>query len=253
MVPVLPAGPTDASAASDPASDLVAGLERVILYGAGTAQSIGPAELRAGLAGVRADFQSNRYRALAARLPGLLASVDGGSVEPALAAELYNTAVHVCIKLKATGLDWLAADRALAAARLSDDAAVNANVTRNVVSLLRGAGRYDTAQQLALQAADRLPLTGSVITAEHLSLYGMLLCNAGYAAAQAGDRSRCAELLDEADAAAARLGGDRNEHWTAFGPTEVLLHRISAAWRLGDAGTAISYARKIRTGTIRLP
>jgi hypothetical protein len=253
MVPVLPAGPTDASAASDPASDLVAGLERVLLYGAGTAQSIGPAELRAGLAGVRADFQSSRYRALAARLPGLLASVDGGAVEPALAAELYNTAVHVCIKLKATGLDWLAADRALAAARLSDDAAVNANVTRNVVSLLRGAGRYDTAQQLALQAADRLPLTGSVITAEHLSLYGMLLCNAGYAAAQAGDRSRCAELLDEADAAAARLGGDRNEHWTAFGPTEVLLHRISAAWRLGDAGTAISYARKIRTGTIRLP
>lgn len=67
------------------------------------------------------------------------------------------------------------------------------------------------------------------------------------------DRSRCTELLDEADTAAAQLGGDRNERWTAFGPTEVLLHRISAAWRLGDAGTAIGYARKIRTGTIRLP
>jgi hypothetical protein len=32
----------------------------------------------------------------------------------------------------------------------------------------------------------------------------------------------------------------------------VLLHRISAAWRLGD-GTAIDHARKIRAGTIRLP
>ncbi len=179
IVPVLPAGPTDVSAAGNPASDLVAGLERVLLYGAGTARLIGQAELRAGLAGVRADFQSSRYRALAARLPGLLASVDGGTAEQAVAAELYNTAVHVCIKLKVTGLDWLAADRALAAARLSDDVAVNANVTRNVVTLLRGAGRYDTAQQLALQAADRLPLSEAVVTAEHLSLYGILLCNAG--------------------------------------------------------------------------
>ncbi len=252
-VPLLPASPAAAHAASDPVSELVAGLERVLLGGTGPASAIGPAGLRAGLAGVRADFQASRYRALAARLPGLLAAVDGGTAEPAVAAELYNTAVHVCIKLKVTGLDWLAADRALAAARQAGDPAVSANVTRNVATLLRGAGRYDTAQHLALEAADRLPLSGPAISAEHLSLYGMLLCNAGYAAAQVGDRSRCTELLDEADTAAARLGGDRNEHWTAFGPTEVLLHRISAAWRLGDAGTAIDHARKIRTGTIRLP
>ena len=251
-VPLLP-GPAGTSAAGDPAADLVAGLEQVLLHGTGPALAIGPAGLRAGLAGVRADFQSSRYRALAARLPSLLASIDGGAAEPAVAAGLYNTAVHVCIKLKVTGLDWLAADRALTTARLAGDPVVSANVTRNVATLLRGAGRYDAAQQLALEAADRLPLTGPTITAEHLSLYGMLVCNAGYAAAQAGDRSRCTELLDEADTAAARLGRDRNEHWTAFGPTEVLLHRISAAWRLGDAGTAISYARKIRTGTIRLP
>ncbi len=251
-VPLLPI-PAGGSAAGDAVSELIAGLELVLLHGAVPAPAIDSAGLRAGLSGVRADFQSSRYRALAARLPGLLASIDGGAAEPAVAAELYNTAVHVCIKLKASGLDWLAADRALTAARLADDPAVTANVTRNVATLLRGTGRYDSAQQLALEAADRLPLASPAISAEHLSLYGMLLCNAGYAAAQAGDRSRCNELLDEAGTAAVRLGGDRNEHWTAFGPTEVLLHRISAAWRLGDAGTAISYARKIRAGTIRLP
>jgi hypothetical protein len=49
------------------------------------------------------------------------------------------------------------------------------------------------------------------------------------------------------------LGSDRNEHWTSFGPTEVQLHRISSAWRLGDSGTAIEHARKIRSGTIKLP
>ncbi|MQA25268.1 MAG: helix-turn-helix domain-containing protein [Micromonosporaceae bacterium] len=253
-VPLLPTdSASGTTAASDPAGDLVAGLEQVLLRRPGPAVEIGPTALRAGLAGVRADFQASRYRALTARLPGLLTAVDGGTAEPGVAAELYNTAVHVCIKLKITGLDWLAADRALTAARRANDPAVIASVTRNVATLLRGAGRYDTAGELALQAADSLPLSGSAVSAEHLSLYGTLLCNAGYAAAQAGNRSRSTELLDEAELTAVRLGRDRNERWTAFGPTEVLLHRISAAWRLGDAGTAIDYARQVRTGAIRLP
>jgi hypothetical protein len=51
-------------------------------------------------------------------------------------------------------------------------------------TLLRGAGRYGTAQDLALSAADALPLSGRGSSAVHLSLYGILLCNAGYAAAQ---------------------------------------------------------------------
>lgn len=248
--PLLP--PTSARVAGDPAGDLVIALEQVLLNGRDPAPALGSDALRAGLVAVRADFQASRYRALAVRLPRLLMAADGGMAEPAVVAELYNTAVHVCIKLKVTGLDWLAADRALAAARAADDPAVNANVTRNVVTLLRGIGRYDTAQQLALHTADTLPLNGPTATAEHLSLHGKLLCNAGYAAAQAGDRSRSTELLDAAQAIANRLGGDRNERWTAFGPTDVLLHRISAAWRLGDAGTAIDHARRIRHGTIRL-
>ncbi|HEX5493691.1 MAG TPA: helix-turn-helix transcriptional regulator [Mycobacteriales bacterium] len=251
-LPLLSADPAP-GAVGNPARDLISLLERVLLYGNGPVPAVGPAALRAGLAGVRADFQASRYQALAHRLPGLLAAVEGGPADPAVAAELYNTAAHVCIKLKATGLGWLAADRALFAARDAVDAGVTANITRNVATLLRGAGRYDTAQHLALGAADRLSVSGSSVSAEHLSLYGMLLCNAGYAAAQAGDRPRSTELLDAAQAAAERLGGDRNEHWTAFGPTEVLLHRISAAWRLGDAGTAIDHARQVHSGAIRLP
>src|SRR5262249_48461016 len=87
----------------------------------------------------------------------------------------------------------------------------------------------------------------------HLSLYGMLLCNAGYAAAQAGDRARSAELLDAAATAADQLGGDHNAHWTAFGPTNVTLHRISAAYALGDAGTATDHAATVPTATLRIP
>lgn len=81
----------------------------------------------------------------------------------------------------------------------------------------------------------------------------MLLGNAAYAAAQAGDRPRSTELLDLADDAANRLGADRNEHWTAFGPTNVTLHRVSAAFALGDAGTAIAHAHAVTPADLRLP
>jgi transcriptional regulator with XRE-family HTH domain len=252
--PLLPATRADGSHPTDPAQQLLARLEQVLLRPAHPpAASIEATGLRTGLAAVRADYQASRYPALTARLPALLAAVADGRADPAVTAGLYNTAVCVCISLKARGLDWLAADRALAAARAVGDPAVGADVARNVASLLRGAERYAAAEQVALDAADRLPFTGPQATAEHLSLYGKLLCNASYSAAAAGDRSRAGELLDDADSIARQLGADRNEHWTAFGPTDVLLHRITAAWRLGDAGTAIHYARTVPPSAIRLP
>ena len=50
-------------------------------------------------------------------------------------------------------------------------------------------------------------------------------------------------MLNEAGQAGSRLGSDHNHRWTAFGPVNVLLHRISVAVRLGDAGSAINHAR----------
>jgi hypothetical protein len=57
--------------------------------------------------------------------------------------------------------------------------------------------------------------------------------------------SGSATLLNEAGQAGRRLGSDHNHRWTAFGPVNVLLHRITVAVRLGDARSAISYARKV--------
>jgi transcriptional regulator with XRE-family HTH domain len=254
--PLLPAATTAAGVepSADPTRHLLARLEQVLLRpGQAPPVPLDASRLRAGLTAVRADYQASSYPALATRLPALLTAVGDGNADPAITAGLYNTAVYVCVDLKARGLDWLAADRALAAARAAGDPTVTADVARNVASLLRGADRYTAAQHVALDAADQLPVTGPTATAEHLSLFGKLLCNASYSAAAAGDRSRAGELLDDAEVVARQLGADRNEHWTAFGPTDVLLYRISAAWRLGDAGTAIAYARAVAVGAIRLP
>jgi hypothetical protein len=44
---------------------------------------------------------------------------------------------------------------------------------------------------------------------------------------------------------AERLGEDRNDFWTVFGPTNVGIHRASVAVELGDAGRAVEQARAI--------
>jgi hypothetical protein len=78
-----------------------------------------------------------------------------------------------------------------------------------------------------------------------LSVYGSLLLRGATAAAQRDDRRKAYELLTEAEDAAARVGGDRNLRWTAFGPTNASLHRVNIALTLGDAGTAIDVARTV--------
>lgn len=76
-------------------------------------------------------------------------------------------------------------------------------------------------------------------------MYGSLLLRGALAAAHAENRDGSVTLLDEAGQAGSRLGSDYNHRWTAFGPANVLLHRVNAAVRLGDAGSAINYAREI--------
>lgn len=241
-------------AVHNPGRLLVTSLENVVHQRPQTRATMPPDRVRRGMIAVKAYFQASRYRQLAERLPTLLATATAdGSTDPAVVAELYNTATHVLIKLEVGGYGWLTAERALTAARTSGDPAVIANVTRNAATLYRRAGRYDLAENLALDAAEQLPISRSDATAEHLSLYGMLLCNAAHSAAKAGDRSRANELLGYADRSAANLGGDRNAYWTAFGPTNVISHRISSAFALGDAGAAIAHAARVPPGAIRIP
>jgi hypothetical protein len=64
------------------------------------------------------------------------------------------------------------------------------------------------------------------------------------AAAHQGDPITSRALLNEADTSARRLGADANHYFTAFGPTNVGVHRVSAAVALGDGGAAIEHAKK---------
>jgi hypothetical protein len=68
------------------------------------------------------------------------------------------------------------------------------------------------------------------------------------AAAYQGDPITSRALLNEAGSTAHRLGADANHAFTAFGPTNVGVHRVSAAVTLGDGGTVLQHAKVNRPG-----
>ncbi len=242
-----------AEAEVDPAAFLASRLE-VVLLGPTVpeAEPMPPDKLRAALASAWEDFHSCRYVKLATRLPDLITAAEsaqrqfGGVRAARLVADAYNLATRALIKLEASGLEWISADRALRAASAADEPLVLAEATRLLGSVCRRAGHYDRAQELTLSAADQLDLGGAEPNPEHLALHGVLLCSAGYAAARGGDRERAVELLDEADATAVRLA-DHPARQTAL-TANVVSHRVSAHYVLGNAGAALHDSQGVQLG-----
>ena len=202
------------------------------------------------------DYQSSKYVRLTHRLPPLLAEAQTAAAEytgtdgeraSRLLALAHHAAAALLTKVGETDLSWIAADRGLVAARASGDATVTASLFRSVTHALLANSRFDAALQLTEDAAAFLePAMGSA-SPELLSVYGMQFLAGAIAASRAEDRATTREFLNEADGAAARLGGDNNYLWTAFGPTNVAIHRVATAMELGDVQVAIDLAPRIDT------
>ena len=78
----------------------------------------------------------------------------------------------------------------------------------------------------------------------------MLFLAGAMAASRADDRATTRAFLAEAEETAGRLGADANHLWTAFGPTNVTIHRVATAMELGDYQVAIDLSLRIDTSTL---
>jgi len=78
-----------------------------------------------------------------------------------------------------------------------------------------------------------------------LSLYGAMHLVYALVSGSEGDRTAARAHLTQACAIAARIGEDRNDYNTEFGPTNVLLHTVSVDVDLGDAGEALDVAARV--------
>lgn len=110
-------------------------------------------------------------------------------------------------------------------------------------------GQLAQAQQVAANTANALHPAASSKSAqpEELSLYGACQLVLAIASARDNDRGQAHEHLDEARKVADRLGEDRDDYGTEFGPTNVAIHAVAVAVELGDAGQALDLAHDVDT------
>lgn len=206
-------------------------------------------ELEAVVIEINALKQATQYDRAGSLLPTAIRQAEiavdraeGDKLRDALrlAAQTNQVTSAVLARIGHTDLGWVAADRAIQAAkRLNDIELVAAGIYR-VGQVMLNAGRSEEAYELAesmLSTTDRTDAPPSM-----LSLHGSLLLTVAIAAARAVDRREATRHLAAAQRIADRLGDERNDHWTAFGPANVRIHATSAAVDLGDPTDVLNQA-----------
>ena len=147
---------------------------------------------------------------------------------------------------------WVAADRAMSAARAAAYAPLLAVAAYQVsVALLRLPHRLDDAENVAMSALDGLLGSADAGEPAGQSAGGALLLLGAVVAARRGDRAQSTNRLGRAASLARSQGVDQNYLWTGFGPTNVVIHQIAVAVELGQPRRALDLADHLDTS--RLP
>jgi transcriptional regulator with XRE-family HTH domain len=205
------------------------------------------------------SYQKGDLGQVVTALPGLIKTIqqmEAASIDDtayrrscaAVSARVHHLAATTLSKIGEADLAWIAAERAMQAADDADDPLVLASAARSGTHALLAVGRFEDALELGEVAARWLrPRMGDGDPAA-LSLYGMLYLRTAVAAARHQDRSTAHGLLTQAGRAADQLGVDANYWQTGFGPSNVELHRISAALDLGDITQVIDSAPRVNEG-----
>ena len=195
-------------------------------------------------------YQTARYIEAAGLLPSVTDTVDALAAEaPAnerrealrLQTSVAIAAAKISTKAGDAGAGRSASERARIAAEAAEDAVGQAAAAYQLTCALLRAGHHEQAEALAVCCAEELrgAAPDTVTWRGALTLIGAII------AAGRGDRAETGRRLDHAGELARRLGTDGNVGWTWFGPTNVKIHRVSAAVALGDPLGALATAQQI--------
>lgn len=217
-------------------------------------------ELETALRHGNLAYQSARYSALR-RLPMLIRgaeallaerpkTVDASRVAQAVSG-VYLLASKLAAKLGDGELAWTAADRARCFGLVAAAPALTAMAAyQTACALAKQPGQAAAAEEVAVVAADTIAGHRLCRSPAYLSAYGALLLHAAVAAARQADDRGAWGHLEAAQSAADRLGRNGNELWTAFGPANVQLHRISVAVTLRNNQRALRIADRLDTSQL---
>jgi transcriptional regulator with XRE-family HTH domain len=262
--------PEEAQQSPQPVSNDLDGL-RVALTGHPALESLfevaqgGPTET---VANFRAQVEkawelahASSYAALSDKLSALLPSIEAAVRQApaservelhALRARAYQVAAASFVRQDEADAAWVAADRALQAAELAGQPLeVVASLFRMAHAFIRQQ-HTEQAEQAATSAVNVLdPRAESPdCPPEELSLLGAMNLVLAVINAREGKRAATHACIDRAREIASRLGEDRNDFDTEFGPTNVEIHAVSTAVDLGDAGLALDVAEQVNASRL---
>ncbi|MFF4846199.1 helix-turn-helix domain-containing protein [Streptomyces collinus] len=201
------------------------------------------------ISAARRDYCSTQYTRLGQTLPGLIASATatrdastGRAREEAdlALARSYVLAAELATKQHSDAA-WVAADRALAAARCSGVPVAVGEASRQLAIAMRRSGRSTAAVHLLAKEAGDLDAsrdhTGAVRTT--------LLLTGAYSAATGRDRPTALSLLEEAEQEAERHPAVPGLFTVEATRTQVDAYRISVLNALGTPDEAVRVARRL--------
>ncbi|TQM29804.1 helix-turn-helix domain-containing protein [Nocardia bhagyanarayanae] len=179
-------------------------------------------------------YWAGRYELLTTILPANLTQLRAtvhaarnGSVAPAneLLARMCWVTGCTLVHLGQTDPAFLAIRQALTAAERGNDPLLLATIRGSVAWQLLVQGRYDESRRVALRAATELEPAGEVPHA-HLSAYGSLVLQGATASGRAQDVPEALSLIEAAGEVALRIGADRQDYETYFGPSQVVMQTV---------------------------
>ncbi len=198
---------------------------------------------------VWAAFDHGRYGIVSSSLPRLLSDAqrahiayagDDRATAASFLAQAYQLSASVLRKLGEHQLGWFAADRAIQVVNETGDLCWHGVASFRVGNALLAMGRVEAALQVQLGAVNRLsPDAAADDTDDRMSVYGIVLLQAAMAAARKGDSATVVDLMREAGVVAQRVGADATRYRSTFGPTNLGIHRTSAAVEMGEGAAAV--------------
>lgn len=206
-------------------------------------------QLIAAADGLCRTVRATRLRNAAVDLPGVIAELTTAAWQTPntelwqALGSTYRTAHDVSVKLGYYDLSSVALDRMeWAAARASDPLLSAVRQYMRALVYFREGG-YGTGLRLIDSGQTILGQTtqGRATTA----VSGQLHLGASVISARAGKKDAVADHLREAATCADRVGDASDVHWLSFGPTNVALHRMSAAVEMRQYGEAVRQAGQI--------
>lgn len=198
-------------------------------------------------------YWAGRYDQLTRLLPqaltGLRATLHAADVatRPKAAEQLawgYWVAASTLTHLLEPDAAFMTVRRAVQLAETGNDPLLTAALKGSVSWQLMVGGRFAEAERVAVRTAEDVEPHGDVAV-PHLSLYGSLLVTAATAVARDQRRPAAGDFLGSAAEIAHRVGTDRTDYETPFGPSHVAMQTVDVDVVTEDYPAALKAASQM--------